>query len=213
MQFGCSYCSPKVAYHPRCSKKTGVKFSGFYGSLNYIIAKGRKKGVEKWVKRTRKRETVNDPIVRKVWMVSGYLLTVLRHMKERETKKKSAKRSTEREPQTGAFSLFSASFCAPFFSISSKIVCRTPFFRFCLHFAYLNWKGEMIRRKTEGIQKRSWKRSRKRPTVNDPVHDFFGYQWCTHLGGPAGLWDERCQWFDGGRTEEVFRAAERGQGR
>jgi hypothetical protein len=63
MEFGCFYCSPTVAYHLRCSKKTGVNFSGFYGSLNYIIEKGRKKGAEKGVKRTRKRETVNDPIV------------------------------------------------------------------------------------------------------------------------------------------------------
>jgi hypothetical protein len=63
MQFGCSYCSPKVAYHLICSKKTRVNFSGFYGSLDYIIEKGRKKGAEKGVKRTRKRETVNDPNV------------------------------------------------------------------------------------------------------------------------------------------------------
>jgi hypothetical protein len=62
MQLGCSYCSPKVAYHLRCSKTTGVSFSGFYGSLSYVIEKGRKKGVEKGVKRTRKRETVNDLI-------------------------------------------------------------------------------------------------------------------------------------------------------
>jgi hypothetical protein len=59
MQFGCSYCSPKVACHLRCSKKTGVNFSGFYGSLNYIIEKERKKEA---VKRTRKMETVKDPI-------------------------------------------------------------------------------------------------------------------------------------------------------
>jgi hypothetical protein len=63
MQFGCSYCSPKVAAHLRCSKKTGVNFPRFYGSLGYIIEKGRKKGVEKGRKRTRKRETVNDPII------------------------------------------------------------------------------------------------------------------------------------------------------
>jgi hypothetical protein len=60
MQLGCSYGSPKVGYHVRCSKKTGVDFSGFYGSLSYIIEKGSKKGAEKGVKRTRKRETVNS---------------------------------------------------------------------------------------------------------------------------------------------------------
>jgi hypothetical protein len=68
MQFGSSYCSPKVAYHLRCSKKTGVNFSGFYGSLSYVIEKGSKKGVKKGVKRTRKRETVNDPINRQRWL-------------------------------------------------------------------------------------------------------------------------------------------------
>jgi hypothetical protein len=56
MKFGSSCCFPKIAYHLRCSKKTGVKFSGFYGSLSYIIEKGRKKGGEKGVKRTQKRE-------------------------------------------------------------------------------------------------------------------------------------------------------------
>jgi hypothetical protein len=39
-------------------KKDWGEFSGFYGSLRDAIEKGRKKGV---VKRTRKRETVNDP--------------------------------------------------------------------------------------------------------------------------------------------------------
>jgi hypothetical protein len=42
-----------------------MNFSGFYGSLSYVIEKGRKnlKAVEKGVKRARKRATVNDPIV------------------------------------------------------------------------------------------------------------------------------------------------------
>jgi hypothetical protein len=84
------------------------------------------------VKRTRKRETVNDPIVRKVWMVSSYLLAVLRHMKERETKKKSAKRSTEREPQTGAFTVafFQLLFALLFFPVRPKLYVGPHFFGF-----------------------------------------------------------------------------------
>jgi hypothetical protein len=53
MQLGCSYGSPKVGYHVRCSKKTGVDLSGFYGSLSYIIEKGNRKGSKKDAKKGR----------------------------------------------------------------------------------------------------------------------------------------------------------------
>jgi hypothetical protein len=53
-----------------------VNFSGFYGSLSYVIKKGRKKGVEKGVERTRKRETVNDP---NITGRSGVIVLVLQN--------------------------------------------------------------------------------------------------------------------------------------
>jgi hypothetical protein len=43
IQFGCSYCPPKVAYHLRYSKKIVVNFSGFYGSLSSLLKKGEKR--------------------------------------------------------------------------------------------------------------------------------------------------------------------------
>jgi hypothetical protein len=57
MQPGCSYCSSKVTYHLKNSKRTRVIFSGFYNTLSARHEKGHKKGA----KRAQKRVAVNNP--------------------------------------------------------------------------------------------------------------------------------------------------------
>jgi hypothetical protein len=56
MEPGCSYCSSKVTYHLKCSKRTGVNFSGFYSTFSARHEKGYKKGSKKGAKREQKRE-------------------------------------------------------------------------------------------------------------------------------------------------------------
>jgi hypothetical protein len=48
MQSGCFYGSSKVL---KCSKRTGVIFSGFYSSLGYIYPPNMKKGGKKGAKK------------------------------------------------------------------------------------------------------------------------------------------------------------------
>jgi hypothetical protein len=64
MQPGCSYCSSKVTYHLKGSKRTGVNFSRFYSTFSARHEKGYKKGNKKGAKGRKKgakRATVSNP--------------------------------------------------------------------------------------------------------------------------------------------------------
>jgi hypothetical protein len=62
IQSGCSYCSSEVIYYLKCSKRTGVIFSGFYSPLSAKLKKGTKRAVPKGCKQGAKGAIVNNPI-------------------------------------------------------------------------------------------------------------------------------------------------------